>query len=98
MRPDVVNDFNMLFHMVCTHHEGPIVVDFGRQMQWEGVVAGQCTRHVQFLQAHGVNAFLDSRTNKLVFSEGTAEALHDVLSQALEKEEQFFTERNARAQ
>jgi hypothetical protein len=94
MHPEVVNDFNMLFNIVCTHHEGPVLVDFGRQMQWEGVIAGQCTQHVQFLQGHGINAFLDCRTHKLVFSEGTAEELHALLLDTLHKEEEFFATRN----
>jgi hypothetical protein len=82
---DVVSDFNDLFNLVCACHQGPVVVDFGRQMRWDGIIAGQCTKHVQFLQADGINAFLDSRTNRLIFSEGTAETLHSVLAQQMEK-------------
>jgi hypothetical protein len=97
MSPTVINEFNMLFNLVCTHHQGPIVVDFGRQMQWDGIVAGQCTQHVHFLQTRGINAFLDVRTNKLIFSEGTAETLHDVLSSALAKEQTALTSSSCRA-
>ncbi len=87
MVSNVINDFNMLFNLVCTHHQGPVIVDFGRQMQWDGIVAGQCTQHVHFLQTRGINAFLDVRTNKLIFSEGTAENLHEALEVALAKEQ-----------
>ena len=97
MSPSVINEFNMLFNLVCTHHQGPIVVDFGRQMQWDGIVAGQCTQHVHFLQTRGINAFLDVRTNKLIFSEGTAETLHDVLSSALTKEQTALASSSCRA-
>ena len=87
MATNVINDFNMLFNLVCTHHQGPVIVDFGRQMQWDGIVAGQCTQNVHFLQTRGINAFLDVRTNKLIFSEGTAELLHEALEVALVKEQ-----------
>lgn len=97
MSPTVISDFNMLFNLVCTHHQGPIIVDFGRQMQWDGIVAGQCTDHVHFLQTRGVNAFLDVRTNKLVFSEGTAETLHELLSHALAKEQSAFSQHRSLA-
>lgn len=97
MQTTVVNDFNMLFNLVCTHHQGPIIVDFGRQMQWDGIVAGQCTQHVHFLQTRGINAFLDVRTNKLIFSEGTAETLHALLSTALAKEQGALSAHSSRA-
>ena len=97
MSPTVINDFNMLFNLVCTHHQGPIIVDFGRQMQWDGIVAGQCTQHVHFLQTRGVNAFLDVRTNKLVFSEGNPESLKSLLSTALTKEQGALSENRSRA-
>ena len=97
MSTKVINDFNMLFNLVCTHHQGPIIVDFGRQMQWEGIVAGQCTQHVHFLQTRGINAFLDVRTNKLIFSEGSADTLESVLSSALAKEQGSFSAQSSRA-
>ena len=97
MSTKVVNDFNMLFNLVCTHYQGPIIVDFGRQMQWEGIVAGQCTQHVHFLQTRGINAFLDVRSNKLIFSEGTAETLESVLSSALAKEQGALPAQSSRA-
>jgi len=81
----VINDFNALFTLVCSHHTGPIIVDFGRQMRWDSITAGQCTQHVKFIQTDGINAFLDSRTHKIIFSEGTAEKLHDVLEERLMK-------------
>lgn len=86
MNPQVVNDFQMLFNLVCTNHRGPVSVDFGRQRNWEGIVAGQCTQNVHFLQTSGINAFLDVRTNKLIFSEGSPEILHRLLEVALAKE------------
>ena len=85
MSSNVISDFNELFNLVCACHQGPVVVDFGRQMRWDGIIAGQCTQHVQFLQTDGINAFLDNRTNKLVFSEGSAETLHDILTHQIEK-------------
>lgn len=93
MHPAVVKDFHMLFNLVCTNHRGPVIVDFGRQLQWEGIVAGQCTNYVQFIQARGLNASLDLRTNKLVFSEGNAEGLKELLDTALAKEQDTMIER-----
>ena len=93
MRPEVVKDFHMLFNLVCTNHTGPVIVDFGRQLQWDGIIAGQCTNYVQFLQARGLNAALDLRTNKIVFSEGNAEFLKELLDQAQAKEQHTMAER-----
>jgi len=84
--PKVVNDFNALYSLVCAKHTGPIRVDFGRQKCWDGIIAGECARNIQFLQTEGINAFLDRKTNKLVFSQGTAEALEAILVQKLTQE------------
>jgi len=83
--PKVINDFNALFSLVCARHTGPVRVDFGRQKFWDGIIAGECARNIQFLQADGINAFLDRKTNKLVFSQGTAEILEAMLVQRLSK-------------
>jgi hypothetical protein len=83
MIPPVISDFNALYTLVCANHQGPVIVDFGRQMRWQSVIAGQCTPHVKFIQADGINAFMDSRTRKIIFSEGTAEKLHAMLEEKL---------------
>ncbi len=83
--PEVVSDFSLLFRLVCAKHTGPIRVDFGRQRVWEGIIAGQCKRHIQFLQADGVSAFLDTKARKLFFREGTPQQLSSVLAKQLAK-------------
>lgn len=84
-QPEVVNDFSLLFRLVCAKHTGPVRVDFGRQRSWDGIIAGQCKRHIQFLQADGINAFLDTKARKMIFREGTPQQLSMILTQQLAK-------------
>lgn len=77
----IVNDFKDLFEMVCNHHQGPAIIDFGRKMQWNGIIAGQCTQSVRFIEADGIQAFLDTKTNRLQFNQGSPNLLEEMLSQ-----------------
>ncbi len=79
-----VNHFKALFNLICLRHAGPVIIDMGRQMVWNGIVAGQCTRHIQFIQADGIDAVLDTRINKLRFNEGSADMLQAILAQQME--------------
>lgn len=80
MAMESINNFKLLFNLVCTCHTGPILFDFGRQMQWHGIVAGQCTKHIQYIHADGIDAVLDTKINKLRFNEGSAEMLENLLA------------------
>jgi hypothetical protein len=81
--PKVIRDFNALFTLICAKHTGPVVLGFGRQRVWGDLIAGQCSKNVQYIQAEGINAFLDIRNNKLFFSKGSEETLQELLSQAI---------------
>ena len=78
----IINDFKSLFDIICAHHQGPAIIDLGRQMVWNGLIAGQCTSTVRFIQAEGINAILDTKTNKLQFNEGSPHDLEIVLQRA----------------
>lgn len=85
--PKLISDFNALFNLVCVRHKGPVFVDFGRQKSWGGIIAGECSPNIRFIQAEGFNAFLDKGSSHLVFSEGSGEMLHKILSDSLKKTE-----------
>jgi hypothetical protein len=80
-----VNNFKALFNLVRSRHQGPVVVDFGMQMAWDGIVAGQCTKHIQFLEADGVSAVLDTKINLIRFNEGSADMLEKILCAQMQK-------------
>ena len=75
----IINDFKSLFEIVCTNHQGPAIIDLGRQMQWNGITAGQCAGSVRFIQADGINAILNTKTNCIRFSEGSPDKLEEML-------------------
>lgn len=82
---NIVNDFKVLFNLVCARHEGPIMVDFASQKNWDGIIAGQCGEDIQFLLADGLNAMLDTRADAIAFTQGSGDDLHKVLAEQLEK-------------
>jgi hypothetical protein len=83
MPVETISLFKALFDLVCLQHSSENLFDLGRQMAWNGVIAGYCTRYMVFIQADGVDAIFDTRTNSLRFNEGSAHVLEQVFMQKM---------------
>jgi len=75
-----VNNFKTLFNMVRERDTAPVTSVFGRNMQWDGIVATECRNDIQLIEADGISALFDARAGRLQFTEGTPRELEAVLS------------------
>ncbi|MBI1214653.1 MAG: hypothetical protein GC185_02410 [Alphaproteobacteria bacterium] len=80
-----VNDFKALFNIVRERDDAPVSSVFGRNMQWDGIVATECRNDIQLLEADGISALFDARAGRLQFTEGTPNELKAVLTRQSRK-------------